>query len=80
MFPLDNLSRVSTAVQSHVLSPGMAQNRISTDPGHGIRISGHSYSQNHVDRSLLIVYLHLSKWSPMGLRELALDPSQDWCM
>ena len=79
MFSLVNLTKVSTAVQSHVLLPSLAQNRISTHPGHGIRISGHAYSQNHVNRSLLTVYLYLSKWSPMGLRALALDPSLDWC-
>ena len=33
-----------------------------------------------VDRSLLIVYLYLAEWSPMGLRAPALDPSQDQCM
>ena len=76
MFSLVNLTKVSTAVQSHVLLPSLVQNRISTDPGHSTRKSGHSYSQNHVNRSLLVC-LRLAEWSPMGLRAPALDPSLD---
>ena len=47
-FALDNLTRASMAVQSHVLSPtARLENRISTDPGHGTKSAGYSYSQNH---------------------------------
>ena len=74
MFALVNLTRVFTAVQSHVMSPTIRlENRISANPGDSTKFAGRFYSQFHDGHSqepsrCVAFTLSGPSWAPAQVR------------